>query len=80
MHGTALIFHRRAQTPILDGLDRIEQMVSTLVIALPASVPVAPAMLSTFTANTTGNTPTHTGSGCASKRTLVTFPWTAGKV
>jgi hypothetical protein len=80
MHGIALIFHRRAQTPILDGLDRIEQMVSTLVIALPASVPVAPAMLSTFTANTTGNTPAHTGFGFASKRTFVTFPWTTGKV
>jgi hypothetical protein len=41
-----LIFYRRAQTPILEGLNRIEQMVSTLVIALPAPVPVAPATVS----------------------------------
>jgi hypothetical protein len=79
MYNVALNNRRRAQTPILDGLDRIEQMVSTLVIALPASVPAAPATLPTFPDNTTGNTSPRTGSGLASKRTLVTSPWTTGK-
>jgi hypothetical protein len=53
-------------------------MVSTLVIALPAPAPAALATLSTFTANSTGNTPTRTGSGLVPERTLVTSPWRTG--
>lgn len=73
----ALSIRRRAQTPILDGLDGIEQMVSTLVIALPASHPAASASLPT--ANTAGNTAAHTRPASASKTSLVTSPWRSGR-
>lgn len=78
MSVVSLIIFRRAQTPILDGLDRIEQMVSTLVIALPAPAPAASATMPTLTADTTGNTHTRTGSGIVPERTLVTSPWRTG--
>jgi len=80
MYVISLSIYRRAQTPILDGLDRIEQMVSTLAVALPASAPAAPASLPNLTAYTISQPLTHAGSALATKHMLVTPPWTSGKV
>jgi hypothetical protein len=74
---TPLICCRRAQTPILEGLDRIEQMVSTLVIALPASAPAAPATPSVIVAP--GNILPYSGSGITVRRTVVSRPWRLAK-
>ena len=54
-------------------------MVSTLVVALPASAMSAPPTLPTITADATGNMPSQTGSALSSKRALVTSPWRPGK-
>lgn len=77
----------KAQTPILEGLERIEQMVSTLVVSqqtastvvipLPASAPVAPAISSISTA--ASNAPPFPGSDTAVKRASVSSPWTVAR-
>lgn len=55
-------------------------MVSTLVVALPASAPASSAILPTLTAHTTSKFPSQTGSGLATKRAIIMPPWTIGKV
>jgi hypothetical protein len=49
-------------------------MVSTLVIALPASTPAVPATPSVYVA--AGNNTPCSGAGAASRRTLASKPWT----
>lgn len=53
-------------------------MVSTLVIALPAPVPVAPATVSVHSGGTYRNASPPNGYGPASKRTLVAISWQSG--
>jgi hypothetical protein len=74
---TSLISCRRAQTPILDGLDRIEQMVSTLVVALPASPPLPPATSPLIVA--AGKTTPYSGSGAATRSIIVSESWTLAR-
>lgn len=57
-------------------------MVSALVIALPAPVPVAPAtpsILSILPADTTSTASTRAGSDPPARRYTVISPWTSGK-
>lgn len=54
-------------------------MVSTLVVALPASAPATPATLPNLTADTTGKSPTRTGQALAFQSTLVMSSRTTGK-
>lgn len=74
MYDVALKIRRRAQTPILDGLDRIERMVSTLVIALPASVPVILAIPPTSATDASCSVTTYTDPKIALERLLATPP------
>ena len=71
-----LISYRRAQTPILDGLDRIERMVSTLVVAQPAFAPLTPAK--TFIVTATGNTVSRVSPRSNVTRTT-SHPWISGR-
>lgn len=71
-----LISYRRAQTPILDGLDRIERMVSTLVVAQPAFAPLTPAKTFIFTA--AGNTVSRVGPRSTVTR-VTSHPWILGR-
>jgi hypothetical protein len=54
-------------------------MVSTLVISLPASMPVAPATPSVPCTDYTTSAPSRFDSGIVMKRTLTKFPWESGK-
>lgn len=54
-------------------------MVSTLVVALPASAPSAPAAPPSIAANATGNTPSHTGYAISSNRAHLISLWRSGK-
>jgi hypothetical protein len=77
MYDVALNICRRAQTPILDGLDRIEQMVSALVMALPPSAPAIPSEPSMLTA--AGNTVSRAGSKHIVSRIYISHPWVLSK-
>ena len=54
-------------------------MVSTLVVALPASAPSTPATPHTIAANASGNTPSHNGHAISSNRAHVISLWSSGK-